>query len=223
MTRLARNADFEVLALMVGKARDIGAPELSAIAKSPVAGPVAIGTLGLMGDEQADLVNHGGPDKAIHHYAFDHYQSWRDELGDHPLLAGPGGFGENISTLGLTEETVWLGDRFRLGTALVEVSHGRQPCWKLAHHFGRPDLTARVVRSNRSGWYYRVLEPGRAAAGDNLTLVERGLPEWTLTRLFTVLIAKNPRRDPVELRELAVLPVLAESWRRRARERLGEG
>ncbi len=217
---LTQTNSFPVLALMTGQVRDMGAPEPSAIAKSPIFGPVTIGTLGLMGDEQADLFNHGGPDKAIHHYAFDHYPFWRDDLGDHPLLAGPGGFGENISTLGLTEETVWLGDRFRLGTALVEVSHGRQPCWKLGHHFGRADLVARVVRSNRSGWYYRVLESGRAAAGDNLTLVERGLVEWTLSRLFAVLIARNPRRDPAELRELATLPVLAEAWRRRASELL---
>lgn len=217
---LARPADFEVLALLSGGVRDFGAPEPSAIAKSPIPGPVVIGTLGLMGDAQADRVNHGGPDKAIHHYAFDHYESWRSELGEHPLLAAPGGFGENISTLGLTEETVWLGDRFRLGTALIEVSHGRQPCWKLGHHFGRADLVARVVRSNRAGWYCRVLEPGQAVAGDNLTLVERGLPEWSLARLFAVLIAGEERRDPAVLREIAALPVLAEVWRLRARELL---
>lgn len=219
---LVHTTDFEVLALLAGEVRDMGAPEFSAIGKFPISGPVTISLLGLMGDEQADLFNHGGPDKAIHHYAFDHYQFWRGELGEHPLLAAPGGFGENISTLGLTEDTVWLGDRFRLGTALVEVSHGRAPCWKLGHHFGRADLVKRVVRSNRAGWYYRVLEPGQAAAGDNLMLVERGLSDWTLARLFSVLIAKNPRRDPAELRELAMLPVLAEAWRRRARELLGD-
>ena len=211
--------DVEVLALLTGRIRPFRAPdEPSAIAKSPIAGPVTITPLGFAGDEQADLVHHGGADKAIHHYPFDHYAFWRGQFGDNDRLTAPGNFGENISTLGLTEDMVWLGDRFRLGTALIEVSHGRQPCWKQGHHFGRPDLTARMVRTGRAGWYYRVLEPGQATAGDRLTLVERGLPEWNLARLFAVLIGGKAERSPAILRELAALPVLAEAWRRRARE-----
>jgi MOSC domain-containing protein YiiM len=220
---LAQFEDLEVLALLAGKARAFRAPdEPSAIAKSPLSGPVAITAQGIAGDEQGDPVRHGGADKAIHHYPFDHYAFWRSELGDHRLLSTPGSFGENISTLGLTEDRVWLGDRFRLGTALIEVSHGRQPCWKLSHHFERPDLTAQVVRNGRAGWYYRVLEPGTAAAGERLTLVERGLPDWNLARLFAVLIGDKARRDPDTLRELAELPMLAEAWRYRARELLGQ-
>jgi MOSC domain-containing protein YiiM len=218
---LPKAADVEVLALLTGKATPFRAPdEPSAIAKSPIAGPVAIGPLGLAGDEQADPIHHGGRDKAIHHYPFEHYAQWRAELGDHPLLAQPGSFGENISTLGLTEDAVLLGDRFQLGTALIEVSHGRQPCWKLAHRFGRADLTARVVQTGRAGWYYRVLEPGHAVAGDRLQLVERGLAEWNLARLFAVLVAGKGGRDVAALRELAELKVLAGAWRFRASELL---
>lgn len=216
-------ADVQVLALMIGKAAAFGGPDRpSAIAKSAIIGPIAVTPRGFAGDEQADLVHHGGPDKAIHHYPFEHYAYWRGVLGEHGLLAEPGGFGENVSTLGLTEDDVWLGDRFRLGTALIEVSHGRQPCWKISHRFGRADLTARVARTGRIGWYYRVLEPGRAAAGDGLALVERGLPEWSMARLFAVLIGGKSGRSPAALRQLAALPMLAEAWRRRAAELLNE-
>ena len=193
-----------------------GPDEPSAIAKRPVAAPVAVTALGLAGDEQADRVHHGGRDKAIHQYPFDHYAHWRATLGDHPLLAGPGGFGENVSTTGITDETVCLGDRFRLGTALVEISHGRKPCWKLGHRFARPELTALVVRTGRAGWYYRVIEPGTVGPGDLLALQDRPLPQWPVSRLFALLIGGVHKPDPAALRELADLPVLAEAWRSRA-------
>ncbi len=192
------------------------ADEPSAIAKQPVAGPVEVTVLGLAGDQQADRVHHGGADKAIHHYPRDHYPHWRAVLGHHPLLDGEGAFGENISTSGLVEETVCLGDRFRLGTALVEVSQGRQPCWKLDHRFGRPGVLAEVVRSRRSGWYYRVIEPGAAGAGDTIELIDRPLPEWTVARCFGLLVGGAHRDDPGALRFLAAQPLLAAPWRERA-------
>jgi len=211
--------DYAILALLAGRIAPFRASdEPSAIAKQPVDGPVSIGIEGFSGDEQADRKHHGGPDKAIHHYAFDHYATWAEELGDHPLLAVPGGFGENISTSGLTEADVLLGDRFRLGTALIEVSHGRQPCWKLGHRFGHAPMVARIVKNRRSGWYYRVLEPGVAQAGDRLTLVERGLEAWPVDRLFHVLIGGGHKADPAVLPHLAALPVLAQAWRERAGE-----
>ena len=151
----------EVLAILTGKVQPFRAPdEPSGIAKSIVDRPVAIGPMGIVGDEQADLVHHGGVEKAIHHYPADHYRWWSGELGNHPLLARPGAFGENISTLGLVEDEVCIGDRYRLGTALVEVSQGRQPCWKLGHRFDRKQVPATVVKTRRSGWYYRVIEAG---------------------------------------------------------------
>ncbi|HWU02539.1 MAG TPA: MOSC domain-containing protein [Novosphingobium sp.] len=212
-------ADYPLLSVLTGRVAPFRAEhEPSAIAKAPVAGPVRIGPMGIEGDEQADRKHHGGVDKAIHHYAFDHYAAWRADLGDHPLLEAPGGFGENISTQGLTESDVWLGDRFRLGTALIEVSHGRQPCWKLGHRFGHAPMAARIVGNGRCGWYYRVIEAGEVAPGDRLALVERGLESWPIDRLFHVVIGGGHKADRAALRELAGLPVLAQAWRERAGE-----
>lgn len=205
----------EILEVLTGKVRPFrGEAEPSAIGKHPVAGPVAIGALGLGGDEQADRVHHGGVDKAVHHYAADHYPWWRDQLGDHSLLAGPGAFGENISTAGLDEDSVCLGDRFRLGTALVEVSQARQPCWKLDHRFAA-DVLARMVRSGRTGWYYRVLEPGHVQAGDWLELVDRPHPDWPLSSLFALIIGGGAKDRPADLRALKAVPALSESWQGR--------
>lgn len=208
---------WTIRALNLGKARPFrGDDSLSAIAKEPTDQPVIIGPLGLEGDEQADLTVHGGPDKAIHHYPRDHYAAWRRELGYSPLLRGEGAFGENVSTLGLTEEAACIGDRYRLGTALIELSQGRQPCWKLDHRFGHKGLSAAVISTGRSGWYYRVIEPGEARAGDRLELVERPRPEWTVARVFALLIGGGHRADPAALRALAAEPLLAENWRQRA-------
>ena len=213
---------WEILSVLTGKVRPFrGADEPSAIGKRPVASPVEVSPFGLAGDEQADLINHGGLDKAIHHYPADYYAFWREELDDHPLLAEAGGFGENISTLGLLESEACIGDRYRLGTALVEVSQGRQPCWKLGHRFGIAAVTARVVETRRSGWYYRVLEPGRVEAGDTLSLVERPLPQWSVERTFGLLIGGDHKRDPEAVRDLTELEVLAKPWRRRAEQLMG--
>ena len=115
-------------ALLRGKALPYSRPGTrSGIHKTPVEGHVLIGELGLEGDEQGDPRVHGGIDKAVHHYAFEHYAAWRSELGNSPILQQPGAFGENISTQGLTEADVCLGDRYQLGTAVLEVSQGRQP------------------------------------------------------------------------------------------------
>ncbi|MEJ2409375.1 MAG: MOSC domain-containing protein, partial [Novosphingobium sp.] len=172
-----------ILSIQCGKVRSFQGPDKpSAIAKTPIAGTVRVRRLGLDGDEQADLRVHGGPDKAIHHYPHDHYAFWREVLDDHPLLADYGAFGENIATTGMTEETVCLGDRYRLGSALVEVSQGRQPCWKLDHRFdGRP-VNARMVKVRRTGWYYRVLEEGEVSAGDTIELLDRPHGDWSVVR-----------------------------------------
>jgi MOSC domain-containing protein YiiM len=210
-------------ALLTGRARRFGAQgEASAIAKAPVAGPRRVGFLGIDGDEQADLSVHGGPDKAVHHYPRDHYPFWTEALGGHALLGAPGAFGENVSTSGLVEEEACLGDRYRLGSALIEISQGRQPCWKLGHRFGDMRVPAIVVRTGKSGWYYRVIEEGDVAAGEALRLVDRPLPQWTVARLFRLLIGGAGKREPAALRELAGLDVLAGNWRRRA-EKLLDG
>lgn len=193
----------------------------SAIAKRPVAGPLRLGAEGFEGDAQADRRVHGGPEKAVHHYPFDHYAAWRADLGRLPLLAAPGAFGENISTTGLTEGSVAVGDIFRLGGALVQVSQGRQPCWKLNHRFGLPDMARRVQETGRTGWYYRVLQPGPVSPDDDLQLIDRLAPDWTLRRLWRAMYVDRLNR--AELEAIAALDVLAEGWRRHAQRRLDSG
>ena len=139
-------------------------------------------------------------------------------LGTHPLLAGPGAFGENIATAGLTEDGPAIGDVFALGTAVVEVSQGRQPCWKLNERFGRPDMARLVQSSGRTGWYYRVLRPGIVAPGDRLTLLERTAPDWTLARIWRAFYIDPLNR--AELAGIAALERLADGWRAHAARRL---
>ncbi len=207
-------------ALLTGKARAFRGDEASAIAKTVVDGAKRVGFLGIDGDEQADLTVHGGVDKAIHHYPRDHYGWWNDALGGHALLGTAGAFGENISTEGLVETEAAVGDRYRLGTALVEISQGRQPCWKLGHRFGVATVPATVVKTRRSGWYYRVIEEGVVAAGDTLELIDRPLPQWTVERVFALLIGGAGKREPEALRALADMEQLAATWRARAEKLL---
>ena len=207
-----------ILAVLTGKARPFRGDEPSAIGKLPVADAVTVDAMGLVGDEQADRTVHGGIDKAIHHYPADHYDWWRGQLGAAPLLDAAGAFGENISTIGLDENSVFLGDRFRLGSALVEVTQARQPCWTLDHRFETKGVMAGVVKTRRSGWYYRVLEPGIVRAGDDLELVYRPYPEWPLASLFGLLIGGEAKDRVADLRALRDVPVLAETWKvRRAK------
>lgn len=203
----------EILAVLLGQVRPFRGDETSAIGKLPVAHAVVVGLMGLAGDEQADRTVHGGIDKAIHHYPADHYDWWRAQLGAVPILDAPGAFGENISAAGLDETNVFLGDRFRLGTALVEVTQARQPCWKLDHRFGAKVVMVQVVKTRRTGWYYRVLEPGRVQAGDTLELVERPYPDWPLASLFALLIGGEAKDRLADLRALRDVPVLAETWK----------
>lgn len=192
----------------------------SAIAKEPLAAPVWVGMLGLKGDEHGDPEAHGGSDKAVLHYAFDHYEAWRADLGDHPLLARCGAFGENISMRGVTERDICLGDRLRAGDVLLEVSQARQPCWKLDDRFGMRGMARRVQDTLRSGWYYRVLEGGVLAPGDALVLVQRPFPDWPVSRLLELLYHK--RLETEWLRGALGLPLPA-SWLATFERRLARG
>lgn len=203
-------------AVLTGRPALIGPDVLSAIGKTPVAGPVQIGWLGLEGDVQADRLHHGGHDKAVHLFPRDHYPWWRDALGDHPLLRDVGAFGENLATRGATEQGLCLGDRFMLGSAQLEISQGRQPCFKLNHRFGRKDALAMAMTSGRTGVYLRVIRQGEAQAGDMMTQVARPHPDWPISRVFDLLIGKGHKRDPAGVAELARMPVLAATWRVRA-------
>ena len=214
----AAGTGVRVDALLTGIAVPYTRPgSRSGIAKTPRRGPLRIGELGLDGDEQGDLRVHGGIDKAVHHYPFEHYAAWRAELGDLPLLATPGAFGENISSRGMDEGTVCIGDRYALGSAVLEVSQGRQPCWKLNDRFGVPDMARRVQDTGRTGWYYRVLQPGDAQAGDVLALTARPWAAWPLRRLMHLLARRV--LDPAQLAQALELP-LVPSWRRLLERRL---
>jgi len=205
-------------ALLTGRAQPFTRPgSRSGIAKAPRQEALAVTTLGLAGDEQGDLRVHGGVEKAIHHYPREHYAAWLAELGEHPLLMQPGAFGENFSTTGWTEDDVCLGDLIRAGSALLQVSQGRMPCWKLSDRFGVANLALRVQQSGRTGWYYRVLQEGVVGVGDRLQVVERIHADWPLSRLSAVLFDK--RVEPELLRECLVLP-LVPSWRRTLERRL---
>ena len=211
----------DVIAVLRGPALPYTRPgSFSAIAKLPVTGTGTVGPLGLAGDEQGDPRVHGGLDKAVHHYPTEHYAAWRTELGVLPLLNAAGAFGENLATQGMTEASLCLGDQLRVGSVLFEVSQSRQPCWKLNDRFGVPDMARRVQQTGRTGWYYRVLEPGGLQAGDSFELVERPWPQWTLARVIAVLY--HQRFDAAVLHELAALP-LTPSWRRLVEARLARG
>jgi MOSC domain-containing protein YiiM len=204
-------------AILTGKIvqlNDEGA--LSAIGKSQVEGPRNVHFLGIEGDAQADLTVHGGPDKAIHHYPRDHYAAWQTTLGQHEHLNQAGAFGENVSTTGLVESQACIGDRYRLGTALVEISQGRQPCWKQGHRLGSAKVVAHMVKTQMCGWYYRVIEQGLVQAGDDLTLINRPFPDWSLKRVIKLLIAGEGKNDPQAIHYLANMRVLAQNWRKKA-------
>ncbi|KQK28856.1 hypothetical protein ARD30_05885 [Bosea thiooxidans] len=211
--------DLPLRGLLIGPARPLGPRGVpSGIAKSRVSGAVALSETGFQGDVQGDPVRHGGPEKAVHHYPFEHYACWARELGPHPLLAAPGAFGENIATIGLTEEDVAIGDVFELGTAIVEVSQGRQPCWKLNERFGRASMARDVQSTGRTGWYYRVLRVGAVAPDDRLRLVERTSPGWTIARIRHAFYVDTLNRE--ELAGIAALERLAAGWRAHAARRL---
>ncbi len=194
----------------------------SGIRKRAVSGPWQVTRTGLVGDRQGDTRHHGGPEKALHHYAREHYASWREEdPGLTDLLELPPAFGENLSTIGLTEEDVCLGDTYALGEVLLQVSQARQPCWRLKLRFERGDMALRVQSSGRTGWYYRVLREGWIAAGSELVLVDRPRPEWPLARVLELLYRRPLER--AALAELAEVPELTPSWRALVTRRLETG
>jgi MOSC domain-containing protein YiiM len=208
--------DGIVVSVQVGRVRElgrVGAPDVmdrpwrSGIFKEPVEGRLLAAGEGFEGDEQADLVNHGGLDKALLAYSAENLARWRDVLGE----LRPGAFGENVTISGLDETSVCIGDLFRLGDALVECSQPRQPCWKLDRKLRRRDLGARVVETGRSGWYLRVLEPGLVGAGDAVVLADRPHPRWPVARAARIMHRVDG--DARDAAELAAIPELAASWR----------
>ena len=209
---------ISILSIQVGRVITEGDPQQRDILqrqwttgfyKVPVEGRVSLIELGLKGDSVADTRVHGGPDKAVLCYAAAHYPLW---LSAHPELAmSPGALGENLTLNGADETSVCIGDRYRVGDCLVEVSQPRQPCWKIARRWGVKTLTKEVTQTGRTGWYVRVLTEGMIEAGQKLELVERPHPSWTVARANDVMFGREADRQATF--ELMNLQELAESWR----------
>lgn len=208
-----------VASVQTGRVAPLGARGVpSGFIKRAVAGAIRAERLGLAGDEQADLSVHGGPDKAIYCYPREHYARWRGMTPGHIPLLMPGSFGENLTTLGLDEDGVAIGDVFRIGTALVQVSQPRLPCFKLALRFNDPQMVRMIVRSGLSGWYLRVLEEGSLEIGAPITRLDRTNPAWSITRCYRLMTTGSATRE--EVGELAELPGLAPAWQETFREAL---
>jgi MOSC domain-containing protein YiiM len=209
---------MKVLALHTGAARDITATGTgewwdkdwrSGFVKASQLGSVWLGYEGFSGDEQADRKHHGGVEKAVCVYPVEHYLYWQEVL---PGLDLPhGAFGENLTTSGLLESGVSVGDVYQLGDAMVQVSQPRQPCWKLARRWRVKDLSAQVERTGYTGFYFRVLRHGHVAAGNELELKDRPWPQWTLQRCNEIM--HHQRQDAESARQLAECPALSGSWK----------
>lgn len=205
-------SETKLLSINVGLPRVVisdGKPASTGIFKEPVAGRIILRTLNLDGDRQADLSVHGGPTKAVYAYPSEHYEYWKRELPEIKLPWGM--FGENFTTTGLLEAELNIGDKFRIGSAIVMVTEPRMPCYKLGIRFGRPDIIKRFLASGRTGFYFAVLQEGEVGAGDSIELVERSkdsLRISDITALYT-----HEKRNVGLLRRAVDVPALPESWK----------
>jgi MOSC domain-containing protein YiiM len=203
---------MKLICVNVGLPREVtwkGKTVTTGIFKEPVSKRVMVRSLNLDGDGQADLTVHGGVDKAVYVYPFEHYDYWRSELPDTELPLGI--FGENFTITGLREEEVNIGDRFRIGDVHLMVTQPRLPCYKLGIRFGRPEMVKQFLASRRTGFYFRVLQEGEVGAGDTLKLVsrdDRNITVADITQLYT-----REQNNPELLHQAAQLEALPESWR----------
>ncbi|MCA9194381.1 MAG: MOSC domain-containing protein [Planctomycetales bacterium] len=181
----------------------------SAIFKQSVDGPVHVHCENIAGDQQADLVHHGGRDKAICAYAVQNYAYWIREFPE--LDWKVGSFGENLALSGVGEPDICIGDSFEVGSCLLQVSQPRQPCWKLSRRWEIPTLSVRVQQTRRTGWYFRVLREGVIKTGQTMNLISRPHPQWTIESANEIMFAK-PRNDEHD-QELAACSLLSTSWR----------
>jgi MOSC domain-containing protein YiiM len=202
----------KILSISVGRPREVesrGKRVRTSIFKEPVDGVVWARTLNLDGDEQSDLSVHGGRDKAVYVYPSEHYAYWRAELPD---IEFPwGAFGENLTTEGLSEAAVHIGDQVSIGAAEFVVTQPRLPCFKLGVRFERLDMVRRFQQSGRSGFYLAVRREGVIAAGDEVHLVageQHGVSVADIVRLYT-----SHGREQALLRRAVALAALPESWR----------
>jgi MOSC domain-containing protein YiiM len=185
---------MQLLSIQVGRPRLVthgGRSARTAIFKEPVLSRVRVRRLNLEGDAQADLRVHGGPDKAIYAYDLGGYEHWRRELGSELPF---GQFGENLTVEGMPETEVRIGDVYRIGTAVLQVSQPRSPCSKLAMKMERPRFLKPFLASGRTGFYLRVLEEGEIGAGDSIALLSRDPESPTVEQTTRLLFGPRPQR-----------------------------
>ena len=213
--------DINLISVNVGLPRVVmshGDPVSTGIFKEPVAGRVMLRTLNLDGDRQADLSVHGGSSKAAYVYPSEHYEYWKRELPEIKLPWGM--FGENFTTAGLFETELNVGDKFRVGSAIVVLTEPRMPCYKLGIRFGRPDVVKRFLASERTGFYFAVLQEGGVGVGDAIELIERSkdsLRVSDITALYT-----HEKHNVGLLRRAIEVATLPESWKSYLRHRLAK-
>jgi MOSC domain-containing protein YiiM len=209
---------MKLISVCVGLPRDVNWKEKSvatSIFKQPVDGRVMMRSLNLEGDQQADLTVHGGVEKAIYAYPMEHYPYWRQELPDEELPWGA--FGENLTTEGLLETTVNIGDCFRIGTAEVMVTQPRFPCFKLNLKFGRDDMVKQFLNSRLSGIYFSVIQEGEVGTGDTIELISRDEHDITVADIVQIYVREA--NDDLVRRAIEV-PALATSLRDYFQEQL---
>jgi MOSC domain-containing protein YiiM len=202
-----------VLSCNVGQPRSLPSPRgpvTSGIFKYPVSGRVSVSRTNIDGDAQADLRVHGGKDKAVYCYPSEHYAYWSAELLQAGLSSW-GAFGENLTTVGIDESSVNVGDTLRIGTVLLQVTQPRMPCYKLALKFGHGDMIAKFAKSGRSGFYVSVLEEGELRPGDAITISSANPPVVGITDLLALLYADSI--DVEIVRRALGTPALPVSWR----------
>lgn len=202
---------------------NIGRPQLVAkggrtystsINRRPVTGPIQLTTEGFENDRVSDRAVHGGPDKAICCYAHEHYPFWKERLGHEMPVPS---FGENLTTEGMLETDVCIGDTFRIGSATVQVSQPRQPCAKLAGKHDEPRIIPWVWQEGFSGFYFRVLDTGVIGAGDAVELIAHPHPDLSIRRMLRLKRGEKLTDDLCE--RLVNLPELAPSWREAFRKK----
>jgi MOSC domain-containing protein YiiM len=203
---------MKIVSVNVGAPRIVmsnGDPVSTGIFKEPVAGRVMLRTLNLDGDRQADLTVHGGPSKAAYAYPSEHYEYWKREFPEMKLPWGM--FGENFTTAGLLESDLNIGDKFRIGTAIVMVTEPRMPCYKLGIRFARPDIVKRFLASERTGVYFAVVQEGEVGAGDSIELIETGKDNFRLGDITALYTREKHNVDL--LRRAIEVAALPESWK----------
>jgi MOSC domain-containing protein YiiM len=203
---------MQIVSVNVGLPREIewkGRSVLTGIFKSPTERRVTMRTLNLDGDRQADLRVHGGAEKAVYAYPSEHYPFWRAALNTDELP--PGAFGENLTMRGLTEDIVYIGDRFRIGTAEVVVTQPRVPCFKLAAKFRRTAIVKEFLESGRSGFYFSVRREGEVGAGDAVEWISRDPGRVSIADLNRIY--RGETEDPDLIQRAVKVEALAAVWR----------